>query len=626
MSNSYDVIIEDLDENYPQSLQPSNSKIRLWPHQLTLLKRCKDYENNKQYLSQYKTLLESNENIHENDFLRTQVGIIGDRVGSGKSFVVLALIADNDITNFGSTIKSYANNKVVLCFSEKSINIKTNLLVIPHNLISQWESYISAFSDNMKHMIISKMKHVEKMYENEASIPTYDLIVVTQTYYVRVAHFLTSRSFRMQRIIYDEVDSMNLPNCIPIDSNFYWFVTASYGNLLYPRGFCKWDHSQNRSIWYSNGLRNSGFIKDLFLDLFSNLSRDFVKILVIKNKDDYVLTSISLPPTINNYVICKTPVSISILEGFVDREVILSINAGDIASAMQRISPAHRSTEDNLIAIQIERYLREVNNYNIRIESTYQLNFDTEEQKNAEVARLTKKKKDFEVKIEGIKDRIKNTNTCCICYDYIQNKSIAPCCSNTYCFLCINIWLSKHSLCPLCKHPLCPIDLLVVDDNDIVGKLPIISEDDINEQFDKLKNLEIILKQKASNGKILIYSSYDMSFTTVIDVLNTLEIKYAYLKGNESHVRRLIERYKTEDLNVLLVNSRNYGSGLNLENTTDIVMFHKVESETEKQIIGRAARIGRTCSLNVWYLLYENEIRNNEVPEIQEAQVQEMQV
>jgi hypothetical protein len=611
--SSYDVIIEDLDENNLQSDQPPNTKISLWPHQLTLLKRCKDYENQKQYLSQYKILEQSNQNIHENDFLRTQVGIIGDRVGSGKSFVVLALIADNDITNFGSTIKSYGNNKIVLCFSEKSINIKTNLLIIPHNLVSQWEAYIKAFSDNMKFIIISKMKHVETLYDNETSVPTYDLIVVTQSYYVRIAHFLTSRSFRMQRVIYDEIDNMNLPSCIPIESNFYWFVTASYGNLLYPRGFNKWDHSQNRSIWYATGIRNSGFVKDLFMDLYNNLSKDFVKILVIKNKDEYVKTSISLPPTISKFIKCKTPVSINILDGFVDREVIQSLNAGDIASAMQRISPSHRSTEDNLIMIQIERYSREVNNYDIRLESTNQILFDTPEQKLIEVNRLNRKKNEFQNKIEGIKERIKNTNTCCICYDDIQNKSIAQCCSNTYCFLCINIWLAKHSFCPLCKETLCPIDLLVVDDNDIVGKMPIISEDDVNEQFDKLKNLEIILKQRASTGKILIYSSYDMSFGNIIDILNDLKVKYAFLKGNESHIRKTLDRYKNEDLNVLLVNCRNYGSGLNLENTSDIVMFHKVESETEKQVIGRAARIGRQGPLNVWYLLYENEMRQNNI-------------
>ena len=40
----------------------------------------------------------------------------------------------------------------------------------------------------------------------------------------------------------------------------------------------------------------------------------------------------------------------------------------------------------------------------------------------------------------------------------------------------------------------------------------------------------------------------------------------------------------------------------------DIIFAHKVESkDIEMQIIGRAARYGRTCDLNIHYVLYDNE-------------------
>jgi SNF2 family DNA or RNA helicase len=73
-------------------------------------------------------------------------------------------------------------------------------------------------------------------------------------------------------------------------------------------------------------------------------------------------------------------------------------------------------------------------------------------------------------------------------------------------------------------------------------------------------------------------------------------------------INNTVERYKNGSIQVLLVNTMSYGSGLNLENTTDIVMFHKFDTEIEKQVIGRAQRYGRSESLNVWYLLYENEM------------------
>lgn len=607
MTSTYDIRLEELDDSYPMAAHTANTKIRLWPHQLTLLNRCREFESNKISLNDFKTLQNTHRAHTDDDFLKTQVGIIGDRVGSGKSYVILALVLNNDIHNMEGTIKSYGNNKVVLCFSERNTNLKTNLLVIPHNLVTQWETYVNTFSDNIKYLIVSKMKHVEHLYEQEASISDYDLVIVTAIYYVRVAQFFTSRSFKMQRVIYDEVDNMNLPNCMTIDSNFYWFVTASYGNILFPRGYCKWDYSLGRSVWYATGLRNSGFVKDLFMDLFNNLAKEFVKILIIKNKDAYIESSITLPDIIHNYIRCKTPITINVLDGYVDNEVIQSLNAGDVASALQRINSSHRSTEDNLINMQIERYVRESHNYQIRLDFTHSIEFGSDHERDNEIARLQKKKDEYQKKIDGIRERIQNANTCCICYEDVKNKSIAQCCSNSYCFTCIHIWLAKHNTCPLCKQTLTSKDLLVVDES--CNPEPPVNDDDMSDRFDKFKNLEILLRKLgSSSSKVLIYSSYDTSLTNVSAIVEKLQIRFAYLKGPESHIRKMLERYRNEDLNVLLVNTRNYGSGLNLENTTDIIMFHKVESETEKQVLGRAQRFGRTCALNVHYLLYDNEM------------------
>ena len=56
-----------------------------------------------------------------------------------------------------------------------------------------------------------------------------------------------------------------------------------------------------------------------------------------------------------------------------------------------------------------------------------------------------------------------------------------------------------------------------------------------------------------------------------------------------------------------MLNAKHYGSGLNLQMTTNIVMFHKMDENTNIQIIGRAQRIGRTSQLIIHKLLYEHE-------------------
>ena len=55
------------------------------------------------------------------------------------------------------------------------------------------------------------------------------------------------------------------------------------------------------------------------------------------------------------------------------------------------------------------------------------------------------------------------------------------------------------------------------------------------------------------------------------------------------------------------MNHHKNGAGINLENTEHIIVLHKMNSELEKQILGRAQRLGRTSTLNVWKLEYLNE-------------------
>ena len=78
--------------------------------------------------------------------------------------------------------------------------------------------------------------------------------------------------------------------------------------------------------------------------------------------------------------------------------------------------------------------------------------------------------------------------------------------------------------------------------------------------------------------------------------------------GSSKRIEYIIKTYEeTASLNVLLLNANYCGSGLNLVNTDHIIMFHKMNHDMEKQIIGRANRLGRKKHLCVWKLLYNHE-------------------
>ena len=128
----------------------------------------------------------------------------------------------------------------------------------------------------------------------------------------------------------------------------------------------------------------------------------------------------------------------------------------------------------------------------------------------------------------------------------------------------------------------------------------------------KMDNLKIILKKGLKNPefKMLIFSDYDNSFADIETLLMGFNIKYSKVMGHLNSVTKIIDSYKSynDSINVLLLNANYCASGINLENSTDIVLYHSMNTDKTTQIIGRGQRPGRTQPLNVWKLCYENEI------------------
>ena len=170
-----------------------------------------------------------------------------------------------------------------------------------------------------------------------------------------------------------------------------------------------------------------------------------------------------------------------------------------------------------------------------------------------------------------------------------------------------------NSNCPLCKnHMSIEEDFYIVHEKsehsnisllDIMKTMP--SDDNMTKKLNKFQNLERLINCRKSSSKFLIFSDFELSFHHMYEHLDNSGLRYAHIKGNS--VNNNIEKYRGDELDALLVNSKNYGSGLNLENTTDLILFHKFEGQLEKQVIGRAQRPGRKTPLRIWYFVNDNE-------------------
>jgi SNF2 family DNA or RNA helicase len=110
------------------------------------------------------------------------------------------------------------------------------------------------------------------------------------------------------------------------------------------------------------------------------------------------------------------------------------------------------------------------------------------------------------------------------------------------------------------------------------------------------------------DGKFILFSEFSNTFDMIQNALKEANIPFAEVKGTSDMKQKYIRLFKEGKLTVLFLNSRNDGSGIDLPEATDVILYHKMSSkDIETQVLGRALRLGRTKPLTVHRLLYKDE-------------------
>jgi SNF2 family DNA or RNA helicase len=112
-----------------------------------------------------------------------------------------------------------------------------------------------------------------------------------------------------------------------------------------------------------------------------------------------------------------------------------------------------------------------------------------------------------------------------------------------------------------------------------------------------------------SYNKVLIFANYDETIKQVNLLLTQEKIKFWRLGGSHREIDdtvRLFTEYKGTC--TLIINSTKHCAGLNLQTATDLIFTHRIiDPNIETQVIGRGQRLGRTTTLRVHYVMYQNE-------------------
>jgi SNF2 family DNA or RNA helicase len=617
------VEVDQLTADSPRAPHPPRCGVALKPHQLAALHRMTEFESGRVQLASFASMFRP-ETVDAADVMETSIGILGDLVGSGKSFVVLALIAMDafapDRVFIPNTRRSYTvmGKSRVIVRQRRSADpgsvTRCTLLVSPHSICAQWEAYAAEFSTDLRYVVINRAKQLTSIRLRETAECNH-LIIVTSTFYNQLSARAHAEGIRFKRVVIDEADSIGISSCVETPAEFTWLVTASYNNLLYPRGLVR--SINGTHVHVADGLRFNGFIRNVCCDVFHSRLK---ALLVVKNNADFVLESVRLPPMVHHVVRCRTPASISALHGVVEHSVIEMINAGDMRGAIACIDQNKRGTHESIIQICIANYDTNITRLQSRLDVVEQLrdlsgndeDADAMRMINNEIARVETLIGEYRRKVACIRDRLKQQNVCHICLENVENQSVVQCCLVSFCFKCILQWVHLQHTCPLCKKRMTTDDLMVVEETPSDNERRLRDEGYSSDRMTracntKMENLVAIVQNAPAQSRFIVFSTYDTTFGSVAQVLDAHHISHSHLKGNAAHINACMRSFKDGATRVLLVNGRNYGAGQNIAFATDVIMFHKLDSEISSQVIGRAQRLGRTQPLNVYYLLHENE-------------------
>ena len=288
------------------------------------------------------------------------------------------------------------------------------------------------------------------------------------------------------------------------------------------------------------------------------------------------------------------------------------LNAGDVSAAIDAVSCVKVNTTVSLVDVVTSEFQKELHNANITYKAALEFHYSSESAKKKSLERHGEEIAKLESKITDLRTRVEDSNMCPVCCDEIDNRTITRCCNNSFCFECVTKSISHIKSCPVCRATIRQDDLIVVTDSGGSEKEPEPKKVEKRDAFQKI--IETNNKWSEETGhscKYLVYSESNYSLDNGASVLYDKSISSTYVKGSIGTIGNALNKYRenTNELQALMVNSKYAASGMNLENTTDVIIWHSMDSSKIGQIIGRAQRPGRTLPLRVHFLAYPNELK-----------------
>jgi len=544
--------------------QPPFSKTPLWPHQKRMLQRCLDIENVFKNNSEY-------------DGNPQSFGIMADKPGTGKTFVVVSLIVSD------------------LHKNKKAGEKQCNLIVVPQNIYTQWDEEIKRFCDldKVNYRTFVEYSDISGLYAKPEALVDLDIILTTSLYYHMISGTINTLNktcgLTLGRVFFDEIDSINSMLREPIESKFTWFVSASF------RG-----------------------------DKIGCYNVDRLEERACKCRDELINESFNLYPPKDNKYLCKSIYTEMLLDILPEKK-IAELNALDFNTNIYKYITKVPINERDFVYYLLKDIEEIFVNSQTNIENLIKTKKEIEEcgfyqgpvlqnKIRTIIIQANEAHKNI-VAAKGLKEtiykRLKERQICCTSFVEIEmdNKLISNWCQCIFSKELLE--RLKEIICPACSKNL-TYPSSFVQERKLVTKTKTVKEKEEDDGPEKYKLevfkdlIEILVKNNTKNNiKIIIFSDFPNVFKDFEGYFEHKDIKHVSLDGGSVEaIDKAVKAYKGGDATILLADSSMYGCGLNFENTTDIILIHRINPELEKQVIGRAQRPGRNGVLRIHRLLH----------------------
>lgn len=534
--------------------QPNRLKETLYTHQLKSIYKMERLEDTHLVV------------INNNNYKRTSLGILSDLDGYGKSLTMLGLIC-RDTMDWNLTTMyncEYINNDnaglILNCSSRSYKRLDCNLILVPKYLIKQWEDEIN--KTNLSYFVFQKKNDVK-----EIKAENYDIVLTSPEFYNTIVQLYINCAWK--RFIIDEPAHIKISGMRTVQAGFIWLISGNPSSIFST-------HQKSRN----------NFMRDIIGDNY-NMWQNNLQYLIIKNDDEYFKYIFSVPkPTYIRYKcynelfeIIYPSKSEDIIDLIEDDNIKDAVKAlgGTECSDIYEFVRKKKDKEILQVLIQIEE--AQYNNDNINTSQIIELKQQEE--------RLTNQSLNINERIDEML-----TSSCSICCKTITKPIIEVNCENIFCGYCFLTWYQIKDKCPLCRATITPKNITYISEKNDTHMKGAIVPNKSNTTLDIIRN--------NAKGKFIVFSNDGCAYENMKIILSAYRIECQSLKGN--NVNDYIERYKTGKLSVLFLNNSSIAVGLNLIQTTDIIIYHKLRSDVQSNLENIALSVQRTTPLNVHLL------------------------